>query len=128
MSLSRARFAAATLAVGTLTTVAALLIPGTASADPAELAAPLLNSTCTFDQVDAALRDKAPQLASALDADPEQKGKLKQMFDQPVEHRRAQAQAYLSQHPDQARQAENDPRAAGIGQTLRAVADSCHNY
>ncbi|MBF6334191.1 hemophore-related protein [Nocardia transvalensis] len=119
----RARFAAATGA-----TALALLIPGTASADPTEQLAPLLDSTCTFSQVDAALHDQAPQLAAILDANPDEKAQLQQLFDQPVEQRRAQVQQYLQQHPDQVQQAENDPRAAQARQIIRSVADTCHNY
>jgi hemophore-related protein len=127
MTPLRARFAGIAC-TGGLAIVAALLIPGTASADPTQAIAPLLDSTCTFAQVDAALHDKAPQLASAIDANPDQKAQLKQLFDQPVEQRRAQVQQYLDQHPDQVQQAENDPRSAQIQQTIQVVADSCHNY
>lgn len=121
-------FAAAGLTVAGLAAGAALLVPGTASADPTELVAPLLNSTCSFAQVDAALHDKAPQLASILDANPDQKAELQAKFDQPVEQRRAEFQQYLAQHPDEAQRAQQDPRAAGLSRTIQEVADSCHNY
>ncbi|WP_280335127.1 hemophore-related protein [Nocardia wallacei] len=124
----RPRFTGAALTVGGVATAAALLIPGTASADPTELVAPLLDSDCSFAQVDAALHDKNPQLAAMLDANPEQKSMLQQKFDQPVEQRRAELQQYAQQHPDQVQQAENDPRANAVRQTIQAVADSCHNY
>ncbi|NKY84084.1 hemophore-related protein [Nocardia veterana] len=121
-------FAAAGLTVAGLAAGAALLVPGTASADPTELVAPLLNSTCSFAQVDAALHDKAPQLASILDANPDQKAELQAKFDQPVEQRRAEFQQYLAQHPDEAQRAQQDPRAAGLSRTIQEVAGSCHNY
>lgn len=121
-------FAAAGFTVAGLAAGAALLVPGTASADPTELVAPLLNSTCSFAQVDAALHDKAPQLASILDANPDQKAELQAKFDQPVEQRRAEFQQYLAQHPDEAQRAQQDPRAAGLSRTIQEVADSCHNY
>ncbi|PPJ34176.1 hemophore-related protein [Nocardia nova] len=121
-------FAATTLTAAGLAAGAALLVPATASADPTELVAPLLNSTCSFAQVDAALHDKAPQLASILDNNPDQKAELKAKFDQPVEQRRAEFQQYLAQHPDEAQRAQQDPRAAGLSSTIQEVADSCHNY
>ncbi|WP_227984474.1 hemophore-related protein [Nocardia spumae] len=120
--------AATTLTMAGLAAGAALLVPATASADPTGLAAPLLNSTCSFAQVDAALHDKAPQLASILDANPDQKAELKAKFDQPVEQRRAEFQQYLAEHPDEAQRAQQDPRAGGMSQTIQEVADSCHNY
>ncbi|MBF6171626.1 hemophore-related protein [Nocardia blacklockiae] len=128
MSSLRLRFTGAALTVGGVATTAALLFPGTASADPTELVAPLLNSDCTFAQVDAALHDKNPQLAAVLDANPEQKAMLQQKFDQPVEQRRAELQQYAQEHPDQAQRAENDPRAESVRATVQAVADSCHSY
>ena len=120
--------AGAGLTVAGLAAGAALLVPATASADPTGLVAPLLNSTCSFTQVDTALHDKAPQLASILDSNPNQKAELKAKFDQPVEQRQAEFQEYLAQHPDEAQRAQQDPRASGLSQTIQEVADSCHNY
>lgn len=111
-----------------MATVAVLLSPAVASADPTELVGPLLNSDCTFAQVDAALHDRAPQLAAMLDANPTQKAELQRRFDQPVEQRRAEFQRLLAENPEAAREAENDPRAAGLRQTIEAVAATCHNY
>ncbi|MFI5780282.1 hemophore-related protein [Nocardia sp. NPDC051570] len=125
--LSRTRFAATTLAAGALTALSVLL-PGTASADPIDQLAPLLNSTCSFAQVDAALHDQDPQLAAALDNNQAVKGQIRQMFDQPIDQRRAQAQQYLAQHPDQVQQAENDPRAAQAQALVQKLADTCANY
>lgn len=122
------RITGATLTVAGLAAGAALLVPATASADPTGLVAPLLNSTCSFAQVDSALHDQAPQLASILDTNPDQKAELKAKFDQPVEQRQAEFQQYLAQHPDEAQQAEQDPRASGLSQTIQQVADSCHTY
>ncbi|MFI9506122.1 hemophore-related protein [Nocardia sp. NPDC052566] len=123
---TRAGFAA--LAVGGLAVGTVFLSPAIASADPMGLAGPLLDSTCTFAQVDAALHDKAPQLASMLDSNPSQKAELQRKFDQPVEQRRAELQAAIDANPGAAKDAENDPRANGLQATIRAVAESCHNY
>ncbi|MGV9675049.1 hemophore-related protein [Nocardia sp. NPDC003482] len=125
--IARTRFALTTLAAGALTGVAVLL-PGAASAAPMDQLAPLLNSTCSFAQVDAALHDQAPQLASALDANPNAKAQLKAAFDQPIDQRRAQAEQYLAEHPDQVQQAQNDPRAAQAQQLIQRLADTCANY
>ncbi|MBO0854211.1 MAG: hemophore-related protein [Nocardia sp.] len=126
-NFTRPRLTAAAVACSGLVG-AALLIPGTATADTTTMVAPLLNSTCSFAQVDAALHAKNPQLASMLDANPNQKAQLKAKFDEPVQQRQAEFRQYLAQHPDQARQAQQDPRAGGVSQTIQQVADSCHNY
>ena len=120
--------AATTLTAAGLAAGAALLVPATASAEPTELFAPLLNSSCSFEQIDAGLHTESAQLAGILDAYPDKKAELKAKFDQPVQKRQAEFQQYLAEHPDQAQQAQNDPRAAGISDTVQKVADTCHNY
>ena len=128
MKRSIGRPARTALATGGVATVAMLLSPAIASADPTELVGPLLTSDCSFAQVDAALHDKSPQLASMLDANPTQKAELQRKFDQPVDQRRAELQQAIQDNPDAAQQAENDPRTAQLRDTIQAVADSCHNY
>ncbi|MBF6179438.1 hemophore-related protein [Nocardia otitidiscaviarum] len=122
------RTIAAAGAFGALTAVSVWLFPATAAAAPADMVAPLLTSTCTFDQVDAALHDKAPALAQFLDQNPDTKAELRAKFDQPIEQRQAEFDAYLRANPEAAAQAENDPRAGGIAAAIQAVAESCHNY
>lgn len=128
MKLFRSRPAATALAASGLAGVAVLLSPAIAAADPMTLAGPLLNSDCSFAQIDAALHAKAPQLAAMLDSNPTQKAELQRKFDQPVEQRRAELQAMINENPDAAKDAENDPRASGLAETIRTVADSCHSY
>ncbi|MVU79153.1 hemophore-related protein [Nocardia sp. ET3-3] len=128
MSFIRNRRAGVLFGAGAVAAVALALAPATASASPTDLVAPLLNSTCTFAQVDAALHDKAPALASMLDANPDTKAQLKAEFEQSPEQRQAQLDQYLKDNPDAANQAASDPRAGGIAAAIQQVADSCHNY
>ncbi|MFE3442394.1 hemophore-related protein [Nocardia sp. NPDC059180] len=128
MNRFRGRATLAALTVAGAATVTAFLSPAVASAGPMELATPLLESDCSFAQVDAALHDQAPQLAAMLDANPEVKAELQAKFEQPVEQRRAELQRYIDENPEAAQQAENDPRASGLSQTIQGVADTCHNY
>jgi len=128
MKLFRSRPAVAALAAGATASVAVLLSPAIAAADPMTLAGPLLNSDCTFAQVDAALHAKAPQLAAMLDTNPTQKAELQRKFDQPVEQRRAELQAAIDANPDAAKDTENDSRAGSLAETIRTVAESCHSY
>ncbi|WP_054816469.1 hemophore-related protein [Nocardia arizonensis] len=128
MKRFRSRTAVAALAVGGAASAAVFLGPAIAAADPSSMVAPLLNSDCSFAQVDAALHAEAPQLAAALDANPNQKAQLQAAFDQPVEQRRAEFQRAIDENPEAARQAQNDPRAAQFQETINKVAAVCHNY
>ncbi|WP_040773947.1 hemophore-related protein [Nocardia pneumoniae] len=128
MKRSAGRPAVAALAAGGFATIAVFLSPASASAGPMELAEPLLTSDCSFAQVDAALHAKAPQLAAMLDANPTQKAELQRKFDQPVQQRRAELQRAIDENPDAVREAQNDPRTAQLRDTIRTVAESCHNY
>ncbi|WP_067819738.1 hemophore-related protein [Nocardia inohanensis] len=128
MRIVRNRRMAAMAGAGALATVALALAPATASASPADMVAPLLNTTCTWSQVDAALHAKAPALASILDQNPDTKAELKAKFEQSPEARQAELDAYLAANPDAASQAANNPNASGITAAIQQVADSCHNY
>ncbi|MTE11361.1 hemophore-related protein [Nocardia aurantiaca] len=128
MSFVRNRRAGVLFGAGAVAAVALTLAPATASASPADLVAPLLNSTCTFTQVDAALHDKAPALAQFLDQNPDTKAELKAKFDQSPAERQAELDQYLKDNPDAADQAAADPRAGGIAAAIQQVADTCHNY
>ncbi|MFE3188915.1 hemophore-related protein [Nocardia sp. NPDC059240] len=128
MSFVRNRRAGVFFGAGAVAAVALALAPATASASPADLVAPLLNSTCSFAQVDAALHAKAPALASMLDQNPDTKAELKAKFDQSPEQRKAEVDQYLADNPDAANQAASDPRAGGIAATIQQVADVCNNY
>lgn len=128
MTRLQSRTAFATIAAGAVATVTALLSPAAASAGPMEMAEPLLTSDCSFEQVDAALHDQAPELAQTLDSNPQAKQQLQSKFDQPVEQRRADLQTYIEQNPEAAQQAQDDPQTNGMRETLQGVADTCQGY
>ncbi|MBH0780530.1 hemophore-related protein [Nocardia bovistercoris] len=128
MKRFRSRTAVAVFAAGAGASAVMFLGPAIAAADPTSYAAPLLNSDCTFAQVDAALHVEAPQLAAALDANPSQKAQLQAGFDQPVEQRKAQFQRLVEENPQAAQQAQNDPRAAQFQDAINRVAATCKNY
>ncbi|RJO78814.1 hemophore-related protein [Nocardia panacis] len=122
------RFTLAALATGGAATVAMLLGPGIAAADATSIVAPLLDSPCSFAQVDKALHAKAPILANMLDNNPAQKAELQAKFDLPPDQRRAALQQAINDNPDAAAQAQNDPRAAAIADQLAQVAAVCQSY
>lgn len=113
---------------------AALFGVGTAAADtPLPLNGPLVNSTCSFGQLDRALHAEAPDIAAKLDANPDRKAKLQQLFDQPVDQRKAAITQFLTAHPDKVAQMQQhaaaDPAKAGKAKAMMdQLAQTCHNY
>ncbi|WP_327113270.1 hemophore-related protein [Nocardia sp. NBC_01730] len=123
------RFVRATVALGGLVAASALLIPATASAQPGPGA--LLETTCSFAQIDAAVHAQFPEFAARLDANPDRKAKLQEFLNLPVDQRKQRAQEFLDTHPDAKRKFEerrDSPQAQERIQNLRTVADTCHNY
>lgn len=116
---------------GAVAGAALLMAPGTASAAPTDTFAPLLYSTCTFDQVDAALHVQAPEIAGQLDGMPEQKAQLRSLYDLPVDQRQAAVDAYFANNPDlnaRAEQLANSAEGDQAAAVVQQVANTCHNY
>jgi hemophore-related protein len=111
----------------------ACALTGTSAAAAGVMNSPLLNSTCSFGQIDRALRAVRPDLAARLDANPQGKARLQQLMDLPVPQRKAAIQQWINQHPDQvahgrqweaAHPGEMNQRLA-LGTQLAGI---CHNY
>ncbi|WP_068270303.1 hemophore-related protein [Aldersonia kunmingensis] len=107
---------------------AAFLLPGAAAAAPTDH--PLLNTTCTFAQVDAAMHKITPDLAERLDANPERKGKVAEFFGKSADERKAFLAQKLAENPGakQFLQQGDHPRAAEAAAKAREIADTCHQY
>jgi hemophore-related protein len=131
MKISAGRNVIASLIVGGFAAVAVMAGTGTSVAGP--LDSPLVNSTCTFGQIDRALHAERPDLAARLDAHPQHRAMLEQLFNQPVPQRREQIQRYMQQHPDRVAQMQRwdsaHPQAAPARAALdNQLATTCHNY
>lgn len=111
-----AAFAISGFAVGT-----ALFGAGSAAADPAADIAPLVNSTCSYAQVDRAIHQVAPDAAAVLDADAGQKEMLRRAYSQPAAQRKVAFQRLIGQ------QGANQGNPA-VAAKLRQVADACHRF
>ncbi|MGK8520239.1 hemophore-related protein [Nocardia asteroides] len=119
----------ATLAIGGLVAAGALLVPATASAQP-HLGG-LLETTCSFAQIDAAVHAQFPDLAARLDAHPDRKAKLHEFLGLPVDQRKQRAEEFLDKHPEVKNRFEehrDSPRAQEHRDKMRVLADTCHNY
>lgn len=133
MRIGKARYAIAAMVTGGFAVSAGLFGSGTASADLIDDVAPLLISSCSFDQIDAALHDTAPDAAARLDAAPFQKAVLRFAFTQPAEKREAVFGQLTSQRQrigamTGIRPGNGPASKPEAGAELRKVADTCHNY
>ncbi|GAB2537466.1 hemophore-related protein [Nocardia heshunensis] len=106
-------------------TAAVLSGVGAAAADPMSDLEPLLTSSCSFDQIDSALHDVAPDTAAQLDALPAQKSALKSAYDRPIDERRTAFQALITQQQQMGVAANANP---AFGPKMSQVVGSCHQY
>ena len=109
-------------------TAAALAMPA-ASAVP--LDGPLIQTSCTYPQIEAALRAEAPQAADRLAANPGAQNRVQELLSLPVEQRRERIQGFLDRNPDMARIAEErraSPAGQEMEQRMARVAQTCPTY
>jgi hemophore-related protein len=114
---------------GALLTLGCAVIPSaTAAAQPGGA---LLETTCSYEQVVAALRVEAPNAAARLAERPDAQAKVQELLGSPVDERRQRVQTFLDRNP-YVRANLDEKRATPEGQAaverLGRVADTCHNY
>jgi hemophore-related protein len=102
-----------------------------AGADPVD--GPLINSTCSYEQIDRALRVERPDVAAKIDSDPMRKAGMQLFFSRPVPERRALVQQYLNANPGGMTRLQEwedqHPQQVRQGRALAdKVAATCHNY
>lgn len=105
-----------------------LMTAGTASAQPA---GPLIETTCSYAQIEAALQVEAPEASGRLAENPEAQAKVQALLGLPVDQRRERVQSFLDRNPDVASMIErkrNTPEGQDKLQKMQRVADTCHNY
>ncbi len=94
------RFVTRTLAVTAVAAAVAaplLASAGVASAQPGN--GPLIHTTCSYDQLYAAIRTEAPRAATALDERPAAQQKLRDFAAMPVEQRQQELSRLLAENP-----------------------------
>ncbi|WP_084495825.1 hemophore-related protein [Nocardia shimofusensis] len=112
-----------------LVAACAVLTPASAFAAPG---AGLPETTCTYEQVEAAARAEFPRLAARLDADPELRDKARAFFALSPQERQQRAREFLDSHP-QARAKFEERRGTPRAQEFRdrwsvVLTDTCHRY
>ena len=112
--MAKLRLSRLAVAVGSLT-LSLTAGAGVASADP-DLG-PAVNTTCTYDQLVAALNAQDPTIAAALNASPEAQSGLRQFLAGSPSQRKQIAQQIVS-NPD------SQPYIGVLQRTF----DTCNNY
>lgn len=121
--MSRAVFGA----LGCLCAVG-LVTAGAASAQPA---GPLIETTCSYAQIDAALQAEAPEAAARLAKNSDAQAKIQALLALPIDQRRQRVQAFLDRNPDVAstiEQKRNTPEGQEKLLKMQRIADTCHDY
>ncbi len=109
--------------------VAPFAAVGIAAAAPID--GPLINTTCSYAQLESALRAEDPTLAQLLAERPGAQAKLRQFVGMSVDERKQRVQDVLARNPDW--QAKFDAkRSTPEGQDKQArafrIAATCQNY
>jgi len=106
-----------------------LTVAGAASAQPFN--GPLIETTCSYAQLEAALQVEAPEASARLAERPEAQARLQELVALPVDRRKERVQQFLDRNPDvRARidEKRNTPEGQEKVQMLTRVGDTCHNY
>jgi hemophore-related protein len=116
------------VAYGSLITVASMWLGvGTALADSNSVFAPLVNTTCSYAQITAALQAQAPDLANLLNGRPKANTRLQQFLALPVDQRQQSIDQLLAANP-QAQSMINARLGSSDAQEVTQVVTTCHNY
>ncbi|MBC7303731.1 MAG: hemophore-related protein [Nocardia sp.] len=121
-SLAR-RYARTALVTG-LAALATAATIGSAAAEPADRSHPMLDTTCSLEQIEAAARVHAPELADMLAQRPEHRSKLAELLSMSPEQRRTIMPQRQGEHAGQ-----HDGRGHG-GQhaAMAQVFEVCAGY
>ncbi|RDH79922.1 hemophore-related protein [Mycolicibacterium moriokaense] len=115
--------------IGIACTVAAISLSATASAAP--LDGPLIETTCSYEQLTAALQVQAPQASARLADSPDAQARLRDLIALPVDQRRQRIQGFLDRNPDVRAMIDdkrNTPEGQQKMQMAAQVANTCHDY
>jgi len=109
--------------------IAAGSLSPTASADVGD--GPLIQTTCSYAQLVAALQVEAPKASARLAERPEAQAKLQELVSLPVDQRKQRVQQFLDRNPDVRAKIEekrNTPEGQAAQQKAAVIAATCHNY
>ena len=111
-----------------LAAAVSLTLAGTASGQPA---GPLIETTCSYAQLEAALQVEAPEASARLAEHLDAQARVQELLSLPIDQRRERVRSFLDRNPDVAnkiQQKRSTPEGQDKLQKMQRVADSCHNY
>jgi|EndMetStandDraft_3_1072993.scaffolds.fasta_scaffold03665_4 hemophore-related protein len=114
--------------IGVLTAVS-LCGAGIAFADPGD--GPLIETTCSYAQLMAALQVEAPDASARLAEHSDAQANLQAFVALPVDQRKQRLQQFLDRNPDvraKIDQKRSTPEGQAKIQMLAGIAATCHNY
>lgn len=107
----------------------AVLVPVTIA--QAEPTGPLIETTCSYEQLDAAVRVEMPQLAAKLEQNPNAQRKVRDFLALSADQRKQRVQEMLDRNPDWQStidEKRNTPEGQDKIAKLNRIADTCHGY
>ncbi|ADG99256.1 hypothetical protein Srot_2825 [Segniliparus rotundus DSM 44985] len=113
---------------------ASFLFCGSASADPQEQdSSPLVNTTCSVEQIDAATQKEAPEFWEHISADPEKLQKaherMQEFLDKSPEERQAAIDEFTSHAKDRAgKEKWTKEHEKEVQDTMDRVFSTCEQY
>lgn len=118
-----------TLAAFAGLTAVMLFSAGVASAEPGD--GPLIQTTCSYPQLEAALQVEDPELSARLAQNPDAQAKLQAFIALPVDQRKQRVQQKLAENPQWQAKIDakrNTPEGQEKVALAERIADTCHNY
>ena len=105
-----------------------LMSATSASAQPS---GPLIETTCSHTQIEAALQVEAPEASDRLAENPDAQAKMQELLGLPIDQRKQRVQSFLDRNPDVAAkidQKRNSPEGQDKLLKMQRIADTCHDY
>jgi hemophore-related protein len=112
---------------GVATLASFVLTVAPASADVDSALAPLVNTTCSYTQITAALATEAPDLASLLNGRPQAQTRLQQFLALPPDQRQQRVNQQLAANP-QAQALIAQRLGSPQAQEITRVANTCNTF
>lgn len=92
---------------------------------------PLIETTCTYAQIEAAMKVEAPELAAELAQQPQAQRQLQALLALPVDQRRQRLDQALNRNPQRLTtfaDQRDTPEGQAKVQMLTQIANTCGNY
>ena len=113
---------------GVVAAAAALTVTGIASADAPTGNHPLLTTTCSFDQVVAAMKANNPKAEARFEKHPKAQERLKKILAMTPADRQKKYDEFRQKHPKAAERLADGPKHAKARAVLNKALETCGNH